>query len=94
MALRSWVEGRLGLAVADEPRRVAVESRRARVEREIRSTPGARVRIVRDGKDGEVQRALLWCLRHDVPVELLEGAPGLYVDGQPVDGDGLRRALG
>lgn len=93
MALRGWLEGRLGLGMADEPRRVAVESKRARVEREIRSTPGARVRIVRDLREGQGQRALLWCLRNGVPVELAEGEAGIFLDGRAVTGEELRRAL-
>lgn len=91
--LRDLVERRLGLGVADEPRRVAVEQKRTRVERLLRSTPGARVRIVRDRRDGDVERALLWCLRRDLPVELAEGEPGVWLDGARTDAAGLRRAL-
>ena len=93
MPLRDWVERRLGLGMADEPRRVAVEARRKREDRVVRSTPGARVRLVRDGRDGEVQRALVWCVREGVEVELAEGPAAILLDGAPVTVEELRRAL-
>lgn len=92
--LKDRVEGALGLGRSDEPRPVAVEARRKRVDREVRSTPGARVRLSRDGRDGDVQRALLWCVRRGLPVELIEGPPAIFVDGQAVSLDELRERLG
>jgi hypothetical protein len=87
------MDRRLGLGIADEPRRVAVEARRTRVDRELVSTPGARVSIRRDGWNGEVERALLWCLRHGVPVEIVTGEPGVCLDGDPIDPEQLRKRM-
>ena len=92
--LKDRLEGALGLGVADEPRPVAVESRRRRVDRVVQSTPGARIRLQRDGVDGDVQRVLLWCVRRGLPVELVAGPPGIFLDGRAVTADELRRALG
>src|SRR5687767_6745896 len=63
----------LGLGPTDEPRRVAVGARRAVTERPVVSTPGARVRVARDGRDGEIGRLLVWLHRRGEPVELLAG---------------------
>lgn len=94
MGLKDRFEHLLGLGVGDEPRRVAVEADRRRVDRVLVSTPGARVRIVRGPDPGELQRVLLWCLRRGIPVELGEGEPGLSLDGRVIAPDELRIALG
>lgn len=88
--LKDLVERKLGLGTADEPRAVAVEARRKRKDLLVTSTPGARVRLVRDGHDGDVARILLWCVRRGIPVELQEGEPGIYLDGQRVTPETLR----
>lgn len=92
--LRDLVERKLGLGTADEPRPVAVEAKRKRKDLLIASTPGARVRIVRDGRDGQVARALLWCVRRGVPVELVEGEAGVYLDGERIEAEALRVRYG
>lgn len=97
--LKDRVERTLGLGVADEPRPVAVEAKRKRVDRSVTSTPGARVRLVRASPNGDVQRVLLWCLRRDIPVELVDdptasaGSP-IQLDGVAVTADELRARLG
>ena len=88
--LKHLVERRLGLGTADEPRPVAVEAKRTRKDLLITSTRGARVRLVGEGRDGDVARALLWCLRRGVPVELQAGEPGVYLDGQRIAPESLR----
>lgn len=91
MGLRERFERAIGLGASDEPRRVAV-GRRVRVdERPVVSTPGARVRIARDGRDGDLARVLLFCHRRGIPVELTEGPNVLTVDGRPCSPDEVRR---
>ena len=85
MSLRRRIDRALGLGPTDEPRPVAVGTRGRRVQHALVSTPGARVRISRDGWDGEVQKALLWCVRSAVPVEIVEGDNGVWVDGEQVE---------
>ena len=93
MGLKDLFEEAIGLGRSEDVRRIAVGVARARVDREVRSTPGARVRIVRDRRDGETARVLLWCVRRGIPVELVEGVPALLLDGRPVDAAELREAL-
>ncbi len=81
MGLRDRLDRALGLGPSDEPRPMAVEARRTVTVRPVVSTPGARVRISRDGRDGELARVLLMCQRRGVPVELVEGPNGLWLDG-------------
>ncbi len=84
MGLKSVFEEAIGLGRSEDVRKIAVGGGRARVDRPVQSTPGARVRIVRDGHDGESARVMLWCVRNDVPFELVTGAPGIWVDGTEV----------
>ncbi len=74
----------LDLGPTDDPRRVAVAARSTTQRREIVSTPGARVRLSRDGRDPEVQKALLWLVRGGIAVELETGEAGIFVDGRKV----------
>lgn len=61
---------------------IAVAARRVRVEAPVVSTPGARLRLVRTGADGELGRLLLWCVRSGVPVELAAGVTDeVWLDG-------------
>jgi hypothetical protein len=94
VGLKDVVEHALGLGRSEDVRRIAVGVARARVDREVLSTPGARVRIVRDRRDGDTARVLLWCVRRGVPVELAEGTPALFLDGAPISALDLRAALG
>jgi hypothetical protein len=83
----------LGLGPADEPRPIAV-GRRARVrERPLASTPGARVRVSRDGRDGDIGRLLLWLHRRGIPVELVDGPNEVRLDGVPHTPAEIRRRL-
>jgi hypothetical protein len=91
--LRDQIERGLGLGTADEPRRVGVEARTKRLDLKIHTTPGARLRLVRDRRDGETQRMLLWCIRRGIPVELVEGAPGIYVGARLVTADEARKLV-
>ncbi|MFZ5477514.1 MAG: hypothetical protein ACOZNI_12130 [Myxococcota bacterium] len=83
----------LGLGPADEPRRIAVSGRRAPPPRPVVSTPGARVRVSRDGRDGEIGRLVLWLHRRGEPVELLAGENRVWLDGVEVTPDEVRRRL-
>ena len=97
MGIKAVFEEAIGLGRSEDVRKIAVGVARARVDRAVRSTAGARVRIVRDGRDGAVVRALLWCLRNEVPVEILPGEPGVWVDGvrvAPLTPAALRDRLG
>ncbi len=93
MSLRDRLDRALGLGPSDEPRALAVEAKRRVVVRPILSTPGARVRLSRDGRDGELGRVLLMCHRRGVPIELVDGPNGLWLDGAPVSPLALRAAL-
>lgn len=93
MGLRDRFERAIGLGVGDEPRKLSVGRRGRRIERPLVSTPGARVRIVRDGRDGGLALALLLCHRNGVPVELAEGPNALYVDGRPCAPEELRKRI-
>ena len=67
----------------DDPRRVRVEGKRKGVDVPLVSVPGSRVRVMRNGRGGEVGRFVLWAHRKGVPMELVEGAVDeLKVDGQ------------
>lgn len=70
----------LDLGPADDPRRVAVKSHSIAQRRAVMSTPGARIRLSRDGRDPDVQKALLWLTRRGIAVELTEGPAGIFVD--------------
>lgn len=74
----------LQLGPSDDPRSVAVGTVRGARAVDIVSVPGARVRLRRDGRDADVQLALLWCVRNGVPVELVDGPPAIHLDGAPV----------
>lgn len=94
MGLKDLVEEALGLGRSEDVRRIPVGVARARVDRAVVSTPGARVRITRDGRDGTTARVLLWCVRNGVPVELADGPPSVTVDGRVVpEGDLSPRRL-
>jgi hypothetical protein len=84
----------LGLGPSDEPRRVAVGARRVVTERPVVSTPGARVRISRDGRDGEIGRLLLWLHRRGEPVELASGENAVWLDGRRAEPGEVRAKLG
>jgi hypothetical protein len=93
MGLRDRLDRALGLGPSDEPRAVAVAGPRAGRARPVVSTPGARVRVQRDGRDGDLGRVLLWLQRRAVPVELADGPNGLWLDGVPITPTELRRRL-
>lgn len=93
MGLRDRLDRAFGLGPSDEPRALAVEARRAVQVRPVTSTPGARVRISRDGWDGDTSRVLLMCHRRGVPFELVEGPNGVWFDGAPVSMGQLRAKL-
>ncbi len=93
MGLRDRFERAIGLGTTDEPRVWSVAGPPRAVERPIVSTPGARVRISRDGRDGELGRVLLLCHRRGIPVELIEGPNGLWLDGAAITPSALRAFL-
>lgn len=94
MSLRARVERVFGLGPRDDPRVIGVEARRARVSTPVVSTPGARLRLVRTGRDGELARLLLWCVRRNVPVELANGVGDeVWLDGARVSVAEAREAL-
>lgn len=90
MPLRDRLDRALGLGPSDEPRPLAVEARRRVTVRPVVSTPGARVRLSRDGWDGDVSRVLLMCHRRGVSVELVDGPSGIWLDGSPISAEDLR----
>lgn len=94
MGLRDRLDRALGLGPSDEPRAVTVAARTTAKVRPVTSTPGARVRIARDGWDADTSRVLLMCQRRGVPVELVDGPSGLWLDGAPVSAEELRARLG
>lgn len=94
MGLRDRLDRALGLGPSDEPRAHTVEARRAVKVRPVESTPGARVRIARDGWDGETSRVLLMCHRRGVPVELVDGPAGVWLDGVALTPAELKAKLG
>lgn len=91
--MRERLERLLGLGVSDEPRPVSVASKKARFSWDLRSTPGSKLLIRRDGWDGEVQRALVAVLQAGVPVELQQGEPGIFWEGTKIPAAELRRRL-
>jgi hypothetical protein len=97
MKLGDLFEQAIGLGESADPRPVAVSARRSTQKLEIRSTPGARIRLERDGWSGDTQVVLLACLRLGVPVELVESAPGspsrILLDGSPLTALELRARL-
>lgn len=94
MGLKSRFDRALGLGPRDDPRVIAVEARRRRVETPLVSTPGARVRMSRTGRDGALIRCLGWLHRRGVPVELLDGeVDTIWLDGAPVTADELKSRL-
>ena len=94
MGLRDRLDRVFGLGPSDEPRAVTVAARTAATLRPVESTPGARVRIARDGWDGDTSRVLLMCQRRGIPVELLDGPSGIWLDGAAISPEALRAALG
>lgn len=84
MAFKDLVENVLGLGRSEDVRRIPVGVSRARVDRAVRSTPGARMVITRDHRDPLTARLLLWCVRTGVDVEIRDGAPGVTFDGRTV----------
>ncbi len=95
MSLRSRLDRALGLGPTDDPRVFSVAARRTRVETPLVSTPGARVRIVRTGRDGELLRCLGWLHRRGLPVELIDGDEDtVWLDGTVVTPSELRARLG
>ena len=79
---------------ADDPRRVLVESKKSGVDVPFVSTPGARVRVRRTHRGGDVGRFLLWAHRRGIAVELAEGpADEILVDGIVVSAEEARRRL-
>jgi hypothetical protein len=93
MGLFDRVDRRIGLAPADDPRRIKVGTRVARVVVPVASTPGARVRIGRAPHRPELQRAVLWCWKRGIAMELAEDGAGLQLDGITVTLAQLRSAL-
>lgn len=98
MPLRDRLERALGLGRSDDPRPVAVGGvSGGAVERPLTSTPGARVRVVRDRADGPTGRLLVALHRRGVPFELLDAGPdapaGVWIDGRPTTPDEARARL-
>lgn len=83
----------LQLGPSDDPRSVPVGRSAGVQQLELTSTPGARVRIRRDGRDAAAQLAVLWCVRNRVPVELCDGPPAVLLDGAAVSPEELMRRL-
>ncbi|GDX82235.1 hypothetical protein LBMAG42_40460 [Deltaproteobacteria bacterium] len=95
MSLKSRVDRLLGVGPSDDPRVIAVASKRTRVETPVVSTPGARLRVERTGNDGELGRLVLWCHRRGVPMELVEGTEDrVILDGEAATVAEVRRRLG
>jgi hypothetical protein len=82
--LRDRFDALIGLGPSDNPRPVAVGRVRRVVERPVMSTPGARIRIRRDGRDGDIGRLVLMCHRRGVAMELSEGENAVFLDGAPI----------
>jgi hypothetical protein len=93
MSLRSRLDRALGLGPSDEPRAVAVAARRTVTLRPVASTPGARVRVARDGWSPDTSNVLLMCQRRGIPVELVDGPSGFWLDGAPVSAEELAKRL-
>lgn len=93
MALKDIIENALGLSRSEDVRRIPVGVTRARTNRAIVSTPGARLHITRDHRDPETARLLLWCVRNSVAMELVEGTPAVILDGRRVTAIEAREAL-
>jgi hypothetical protein len=97
MKLGDLFEQAIGLGESADPRPVTVSSRRSTPHLELRSTPGARIRLERDGWSGDSQVVLLACLRLGLPVELVDCAPGapsrILLDGSPLTALELRARL-
>ncbi|MBM4367319.1 MAG: hypothetical protein FJ102_13995 [Deltaproteobacteria bacterium] len=84
----------LGLGPSDEPRPIAVGTRSVVTERPVVSVPGARVRIERSGRDGEVIRFLAWCHREQVDIEIVDAdIDRVTVDGRALSPAEAARAL-
>lgn len=93
MALKDIIENALGLGRSEDVRRIPVGVTRARTNRAIVSTPGARLHITRDHRDPETARLLLWCVRNGVAMELADGSPAIRLDGQLATASEARRLL-
>ncbi len=94
MSLKSRMDRLFGVGPTDDPRLIAVAARRTRVERQLVSTPSARLRIERTGRDGDIGRLVLWCHRSGVPMELVDGeADGVWLDGERTTPVEARRQL-
>lgn len=85
VGLRERFERAIGLGVGDEPRRVEVQRRARRgADRPVVSTPGARIRMARTGRDGELARLLVLLHRRGIPVEIVDGPDMVTLDGAPI----------
>ncbi len=97
MKLGKLLEQAIGLGESADPRPVAVSSHKTTKHTEIRSTPGARIRIERDGWSGDAQVVLLACQRLGIEVELVDLPPGgearIFLDGSPLTALELRARL-
>jgi hypothetical protein len=94
VGLRQRIDRLLGLGTADEPRPIAVSGPPRPAVRPVESTPGARLRIERSGRDGEIGRLVLWCHRRGIALELLEGeADRVLLDGVVVSPREARERL-
>jgi hypothetical protein len=83
------------LGPADDPRKVRVDSGKQGVDVPVVSTPGARVRVVRSGRDGELLRFVVWAHRAGHPMEFTPGERDeIYIGGTLVSPDEGRRMLG
>lgn len=95
MSLKSRVDRLLGVGPSDDPRVIAVASKRVRVEVPLVSTAGARLRVERSGYDGEIGRLVLWCHRYGLAMELVESVEDrVILDGEAVTVAEVRRRLG
>lgn len=92
MSLRARFEHAIGLGPSDEPRAVTVGERQVVHVRPVVSTPGARVRISRDGWSGDVGRVVVALHRRAVAFELVDGPNVLTLDGRAVTAAELLRA--
>ena len=82
MSLRQRLEHALGVGPTDDPRRIAVSGRKQRPTNPVVSVSGARVRVTRSGRDGEIQRFVGWCHRRGIAMELADGETDeLWLDG-------------
>lgn len=91
--LRDYLENAAGLGPALDPRRVHVSAKRRGEVRPVVSTPGARIRIARDGWDGEMALLVLFLHRRGVAMELVDGTPAVWIEGVLSNAAAVRAAL-